>query len=32
MRNLAFIDTKIGKLAIEENGRAITDVYIVKRD
>lgn len=32
MRNLAFIDTKIGKLAIEENGRAITDVYIVNEE
>ena len=32
MINLAFIDTKIGKLAIEENGRAITDVYIVNEE
>lgn len=32
MRNVAFIDTKIGKLAIEENGRAITDVYIVNEE
>ncbi|MBD7909916.1 methylated-DNA--[protein]-cysteine S-methyltransferase [Clostridium cibarium] len=32
MRNIFYCDTKIGKIGIEENGEAITKVYLVNKD
>jgi len=32
MKNIFYYDTKIGKIGIEENGRAITKIYFTNKD